>query len=79
MRPWCVLRAVALWLCLASASSASDPLRVFAAASLGGVLEAVDATECCGKLKITYAGSGALARQIAAGAPVDVVMLADDL
>ncbi len=57
---------------------AETRLRVFAAASLSGVLEAVVDTECCGDVQLTYAASGTLARQIEAGAPADVVILAND-
>jgi molybdate transport system substrate-binding protein len=54
---------------------AQEPLRVFAAASLKTVLE--EAGQVWGApVVFSFAGSGALARQIDAGAPVDVVVLA---
>ncbi|WP_308915596.1 molybdate ABC transporter substrate-binding protein [Jannaschia sp. LMIT008] len=58
--------------CVAGAAGAEDVLTVFAAASLKTVLDgwALPGT------RLTYAGSGTLARQIAHGAPADVVILA---
>lgn len=73
------LRCLAVWLGLTASVHASEPLRLFAAASLGGVLEAVEASGCCGTFAITYAGSGTLARQVASGAPADVIVLADEI
>ena len=50
---------------------AAAPPRIFAAASLQGPLEAI-----APDARIAYAGSGAVARQVAAGAPADLVILA---
>ncbi|KIT14419.1 molybdate ABC transporter substrate-binding protein [Jannaschia aquimarina] len=50
---------------------AAEPLRVFAAASLKPVLD-----EVASGARLTYAGSGTIARQVAAGAPCDAVILA---
>jgi len=52
------------------------PVTVFAAASLRGVLE--DVTESYDStLSLSYGGSGTMARQVAAGAPADLVILAN--
>lgn len=53
-----------------------DPVRIFAAASLQGPLDAV-AAEWDAASTISYGGSGALARQISLGAPADLVLLAN--
>lgn len=50
-------------------------LNIFAAASLRGALEDI-AEDFATSLSISYAGSGTIARQISAGAPADVVILA---
>lgn len=61
-------------LCLPAALRAEAPV-VFAAASLRGVLErAVDGLSPAPRL--SYGGSGAIAQQIARGAPADLVILA---
>jgi len=53
----------------------AQPVTVFAAASLRGALhEIADSFEA--EITLSFAGSGTLARQIAAGAPADVVVLA---
>ncbi|MEM8576391.1 MAG: molybdate ABC transporter substrate-binding protein [Pseudomonadota bacterium] len=71
------LRALAL---VAAALCAAAPLRaepavIFAAASLAGALD--DAVAQSGAdAVISYGGSGALAQQIARGAPADLVILA---
>ena len=57
------------------------PVIVFAAASLKDALDAVGAAftaETGREIKASYAGSMALARQIAAGAPADVFFSADE-
>lgn len=62
-----------------SVARASD-LSVYAAASLGGVLEEVAALwadETGGRLTPVLAGSSAIARQVQAGAPADLVILAN--
>ncbi len=53
----------------------SERLVVFAAASLKPVLDGI-AAGYGGSVALSYGGSGALARQVAAGAPADVVLLA---
>ena len=50
---------------------AAAPVSVFAAASLKGPLDAI-----APEARISYAGSGAVARQVAAGAPADLAILA---
>lgn len=52
----------------------AEPLVVFAAASLKAPLDQLAARH--GDTVVSYAGSGALARQIMQGAPADVVVLA---
>jgi molybdate transport system substrate-binding protein len=76
------LRLVALLACgLALASGArAATLTVFAAASLRGALEeAARPWEAASghRLRIAYAASGALARQVEAGAPAQVFLSAD--
>lgn len=59
---------------------AAQPVTVFAAASLTDVLGAVaeDYERETGQpIRLSFAGSGAVARQVEAGAPADVVVLAD--
>ncbi|MBS8228860.1 molybdate ABC transporter substrate-binding protein [Vannielia litorea] len=58
----------------------AEGVTVFAAASLKGALDEVVAAwgaETGGEARISYAGSSALARQIAAGAPADVFISAN--
>lgn len=65
---------------LASAGVSADPLRVFAAASLGGAMDAVAAewtAESGVSVSLSYAGSSALARQIQQGAPADIFISAN--
>jgi molybdate transport system substrate-binding protein len=74
-----VLRAALLGVALAGPAAAAD-LTVFAAASLRGALEDVaDAWEQTtgGALTLVFAGSSAVARQVQAGAPADLVILAN--
>ncbi|MEM8654798.1 MAG: molybdate ABC transporter substrate-binding protein [Pseudomonadota bacterium] len=54
----------------------AEPVRVFAAASLQGPLDAV-ADVWSDDVVISYGGSGAMARQVSQGAPADVVILAN--
>ncbi len=54
---------------------AETPVTVFAAASLRGALDVV-AQSFGGAVRLSYGGSGTMARQIAAGAPADVAILA---
>lgn len=55
--------------------AAGNAITIFAAASLQGPLDTV-VDNWGGTARISYAGSGTLARQISLGAPADVVMLA---
>jgi len=68
------LLAAALWGGAHVQATAQDRATVFAAASLSGVLEQILPPS---QTVISYAGSGTLARQVAAGAPVDLVVLAN--
>lgn len=61
---------------LAASTTQAEPLRLFAAASLQGPLDAV-AEGWETPVIISYAGSGAIARQISQGAPADAVILAN--
>ncbi|MEM9317815.1 MAG: molybdate ABC transporter substrate-binding protein [Pseudomonadota bacterium] len=70
-------RAFILLLALIRPVAAEDGLVVFAAASLGGALDEV-ARQFPSPVTLTYAGSATLARQVAAGAPADVVVLAHE-
>ncbi|QYX56073.1 molybdate ABC transporter substrate-binding protein [Roseovarius sp. SCSIO 43702] len=64
-------------ICLVSVQAAgAEPLRVFAAASLSGALEEMRVA-WPGDAVISYGGSGSIARQVAQGAPADVVILAN--
>lgn len=59
-----------------------SPLTLFAATSLTDAVTELAATfqaEGRGALRTVFAGSGELARQLLAGAPADLVVLADDL
>ncbi|MEM6757895.1 MAG: molybdate ABC transporter substrate-binding protein [Pseudomonadota bacterium] len=56
-------------------ASTARPITIFAAASLQGPLDKVVAA-WGGAARVSYAGSGTIARQISLGAPADVVMLA---
>lgn len=51
----------------------ADPVTVFAAASLGDVLAEIGGAD----VTLSLAGSGTIARQVAQGAPADVVVLAN--
>ena len=66
------------WICLAAPASAQ--VTVFAAASLKTALDDVSAAfeeETGTAVSLSYAGTSALARQIDAGAPADVVLSAN--
>lgn len=60
---------------LALPARAADPVLVVAAASTGEALEAL-AESYPAQVTFSFAGSGAAARQVAAGLPADVVVLA---
>lgn len=84
LRPWstgCTL-LIAAWLghaLPAMAEAPSRPLVVFAAASLAPVLGSLENDWAAGGKppSISYAGTATLARQLRAGAPVDVFIAAD--
>ena len=65
---------ISVFLTTASAAVARD-VTVFAAASLRGALDEIAATHP-DDITVSYAGSGLIARQVAQGAPADVVVLA---
>ncbi|KIN79371.1 molybdate ABC transporter substrate-binding protein [Sulfitobacter mediterraneus] len=58
------------------AAAQSPPVTVFAAASLRGALDDL-AARYGAPVTVSFAGSGTLARQVAAGAPADLVVLAN--
>lgn len=68
------LLSLLIYLALALTASA-QPATVFAAASLRGALDAATA-QMTPPPRLSYGGSGSMARQIAAGAPADLVILA---
>jgi len=63
---------------LTPAVAAERPVTVFAAASLSGALDEI-AVGYDGEVRLSFGGSGTMARQVAAGAPADVVVLANTL
>lgn len=76
-----ILRRLALLLALsvAAPAGAAERLTVFAAASLKGALDQAAAAwveQGGAELVLSYAGSSALARQVEAAAPADLVLLA---
>lgn len=54
----------------------AEPIVVFAAASLKAPIDALAAE--VGDVVVSFGGSGTLARQVQAGAPVDVILLANE-
>ena len=71
------IKALAVLMAIATAmpAQARDTITIFAAASLRGALdEAVDMS--VDAVEISFGGSGTIARQVALGAPADVVILA---
>lgn len=60
----------------APVARADPPATVFAAASLKTALDQI-ATDWQGDITLSYAGSGAIARQVAQSAPADLVVLAN--
>ncbi|MCM5553670.1 molybdate ABC transporter substrate-binding protein [Pleomorphomonas sp. NRK KF1] len=74
-----LVAALALGL-LTSAASAADQVRIFAAASVAPSIQKIADTYKVGKdveVLVTPAASGALAKQIEAGAPADIFISAD--
>lgn len=72
-------RFAALLICFFLPTTAyAEQITVFAAASLRGVLEDITA-RAPQKAALSFGGSGTMARQVAAGAPADVVILANTL
>lgn len=67
------LLASGLAVTLAGQARAADRVTVFAAASLKPALDQIAAGW---NVALSYGGSGAMARQVAAGAPADIVILA---
>ena len=65
-----------LWLLCGPAAADRPEATVFAAASLRGALETI-AQDSPIALRLSFGGSGAMARQLAAGAPADLVILAN--
>lgn len=63
---------------IAPAGGADRAVTVFAAASLRGALDEVAAAYDA-PVQLSFGGSGTMARQVAAGAPADVVILANTL
>ncbi|CAN0024115.1 unnamed protein product [Chrysoparadoxa australica] len=73
---WIKGLALVVAVVVATTGARAEPLRIFAAASLQGPLDAV-AASWARDTRISYGGSGTLARQISLGAPADVVILAN--
>lgn len=69
---------ILIWSAIAPSSTKAEQVTVFAAASLRGALEEI-AAGAPGNLNLSFGGSGTMARQVAAGAPADVVILANML
>jgi molybdate transport system substrate-binding protein len=69
---WALLLSCLLW----TSGATAETVRVFAAASLKTALDAAAVAWTEGSVTLSYAGSGAVARQVAAGAPADIVILA---
>ena len=65
-----------LWQVPGPATAEAEVATVFAAASLRGALETV-AQDSPVALRLSFGGSGAMARQLAAGAPADLIILAN--
>jgi len=72
-----VCALIAVPLAALAGSARAEPLTVFAAASLREALDEA-AAGFSGEVVLSYGGSGAMARQVALGAPADVVILANE-
>lgn len=72
-----LILVAAVLLCLPLRAGAGDGLVVHAAASLKGPLDEVLARWADGNAVASYGGSAAQARQVLAGAPADIVILAN--
>lgn len=57
--------------------AAAEPVRIFAASSLKSVMDEI-APDMPFPVSISYGGSAAMARQVAQGAPADIVLLAHE-
>ncbi|NNE52430.1 MAG: molybdate ABC transporter substrate-binding protein [Sulfitobacter sp.] len=75
MRQFAALLILIMTLC-APGWAGAERLVVFAAASLRGALDEI-AAGFDGEVALSYGGSGAIARQVAAGAPADAMLLAN--
>lgn len=73
---FCLLATVYAFIMMPGLGWAGQGITVFAAASLKNALDEV-AAAYSGDVVVSYGGSGLLARQVAQGAPVDVVLLAN--
>lgn len=71
-----LLLALALMALPAASRADPQPVTIFAAASLRGALDAA-AQGYAGPVSLSFGGSGTMARQVAAGAPADLVILAN--
>ncbi len=80
MHRW-VLLGVLLWpgVAIGAEAQATSPVRIFAAASLGPVLEQIiqDAGPTAPRVELNTAGSSTLAKQMLAGAPFDLYLSAN--
>lgn len=80
MKPWWLLICLALPAPGLASDPAGDELLVFAAASLQEAMDDAGAAwqaRSGQRVRVSYAGSAALARQVERGAPVDVFVSAD--
>lgn len=68
--------AIAMICALMGQAVFADPVVVFAAASLKEPLDTLAAE--LGNVVVSYGGSGTLSRQVLAGAPADIVLLANE-
>ncbi len=76
LRIFGLLTIICMMLATVAPGRADAPVTIFAAASLRGALDAaLEGAET--HVRVSYGGSGTMARQIAQGAPADVVILAN--